>query len=86
MPYRFIKFLANTLLPSMAAAFFLGPKHRMPSALRASTAPKTRGSSGATTAKSTAWSLAKETMAGRSVAAMGQHTASAAMPPFPGRA
>ncbi len=86
MPYCFIRFLANTLLPSMAAAFFLGPKQRMPAPLRASTAPSTRGSSGATTARSMAWSLAKETMAGMSVAAMGWHSASADMPALPGRA
>ena len=42
----------NTLLPSMAAALASGPKQGMPAACRASTAPSTKGSSGATTTKS----------------------------------
>ena len=50
MPYFFIRFLENTLLPSMMAALARGPKQGMPAASRASTQPSTRGSSGATTA------------------------------------
>ncbi len=40
-----------------------GPKQGMPAAWSRSTRPRARGSSGATTAKSTAWALAKSTMA-----------------------
>ena len=50
MPYFFIKFLENTLLPSMIAAALLGPKQGTPTSFNASTAPRTSGSSGATTA------------------------------------
>ena len=45
MPYFFIRFLANTLLLSIAAAALVGPKQGMPQSLRASTAPSARGSS-----------------------------------------
>ena len=41
---------ANALLASMTAAFLSGPKQGMPAALSASTAPRARGSSGATMA------------------------------------
>ena len=50
MPYFFMRFLEKILLASITAAFLSGPKALMPSALRASTAPIARGSSGATTA------------------------------------
>ena len=40
----------KALLASMTAAFLSGPKQGMPAALSASTAPRARGSSGATTA------------------------------------
>ena len=86
MWYFFISSLANTLLPSMAAASFRGPKQGKPAAVKASTAPSTRGSSGATTTKSTAWAFAKSTMPGMSQAPTPPHTAPAAMPPLPGRA
>ena len=50
MPYFFIRFLEKTLLPSMMAAQALGPKQGIPFSSKASTQPRTRGSSGATTA------------------------------------
>ena len=86
MWYFCIRSLAKTLLDSIRAALASGPKQRMPAAWRASTHPRARGSSGATTAKSTAWLRAKATMAPMSVAPIsGTQTASAAMPPLPGR-
>ena len=84
MPYFSMRFLAKTLLPSMRAAALLGPKVRTPAAFIASTMPSASGSSGATTAKSTACSFANATIPSRSVALMGTHSASAAMPPLPG--
>ena len=50
IPYFFIRFFAKTLLPSMIAAFFRGPKQGIPMASSSSTHPSTSGSSGATTA------------------------------------
>ena len=50
MPYFFISPLAKTLLPSIMAARFSGPKQGMPSASIASTMPRHSGSSGVTTA------------------------------------
>ena len=50
MPYFFIRSLAKALLLSMTAALASGPKQGMPAAVKASTAPRARGSSGATTA------------------------------------
>ena len=51
-----------------------------------STAPKTRGSSGATTAKSILFSFAKFAIPSISFAPIFTHTASLAIPPLPGRA
>ena len=62
MPYFFMRFLEKTLLPSMIAAFLLGPKQGTPAASSASTQPRTSGSSGVTTAKSTFFSRANATM------------------------
>ena len=87
MWYFCIRSLAKTLLDSIRAALASGPKQGMPAAWRASTHPRARGSSGATTAKSTARLRAKATMPPMSVAPIsGTQTASAAMPPLPGRA
>ena len=87
MWYFFIRSLAKTLLASIRAALASGPKQGMPMAWSRSTHPRASGSSGATTAKPMAWEAAKSTMASMSVAAIsGTHTASAAMPPLPGRA
>ena len=84
--YFFIRFLEKTLLPSIAAAAFLGPKHLTPAASRLSTAPRTNGSSGATTAKSILFFNANSVIALISFAPISTHSASCAIPPFPGRA
>ena len=84
MWYFFISSLENALLASRMAALARGPKAGMPAASRASTMPKARGSSGATMTKSMALSLAQATMSSTSVALMGTHWATWAMPPLPG--
>ena len=84
MWYFFISSLEKALLASMTAALARGPKAGIPAASRASTMPRARGSSGATMTKSIACSLAQATMASTSVALMGTHWATWAMPPLPG--
>ena len=79
MWYFFISSLEKALLASMTAALARGPKAGIPAASRASTMPRARGSSGATMTKSIACS-----MASTSVALMGTHWATWAMPPLPG--
>ena len=86
IPYFFMSCFEKTLLPSIIAAFLSGPNVFMPLAFSASTAPSTSGSSGATTAKSILFSTANFTMPSISFAPIGTHSASAAIPPFPGRA
>ena len=86
MPYFFIRFLEKTLLPSMMAAALFGPKAGIPASCSASTQPNTSGSSGATTAKSIFCSFANLTIPSISLAPMSTQVASAAMPPFPGKA
>ena len=86
MPYFFISPFAKILLPSICAAAFDGPKTGMPMCSRASAMPRQRGSSGVTTAKSAFTSRARSTAPSISVAPTGTQTASAAMPPLPGRA
>ena len=49
IPYFFISFLENALLPSMIAAALFGPKQGIPFSSSMSTSPRTSGSSGATT-------------------------------------
>ena len=68
------------------AAFLDGPKHGIPLLSRISTNPNTSGSSGATTQKSMFILTAKSVMPSKSVALMLTHSASFAMPPFPGHA
>ena len=70
----------------MIAAALLGPKVLMPTALSASTAPSTNGSSGATTAKSILFSTANSTIFSMSFAPISTQVASAAIPPLPGSA
>ncbi len=84
MWYFFISSLENALLASITAALALGPKAGMPASSRVSTMPRARGSSGATTTKSMAFSLAHFTMPSTSVAFTSTHWASWAMPPLPG--
>ena len=81
-----IRSFENALLPSIIAALLLGPKHGIPFPSSSSTMPSTSGSSGATIAKSIFSLMAKSLTASISVALMSTHTASFAMPPFPGRA
>ena len=82
--YFFIRVLEKILRASMLAASAVGPKAGIPAASMASTMPRARGSSGATTTKSMAWLLAHFTMPSTSVAAMGTHWAMDSMPPLPG--
>ena len=70
--------------PSRIAAFFLGPKVRMPAASSSSTRPPTRGSSMPTMTRSMAFSFAKATILSNSMAPMGSHCAYSAMPALPG--
>ena len=86
MPYFFIRFLENTLLPSITAARLSGPKQGTPIPFSRSTAPSTRGSSGATIAKSIFFSAANAVIPSISFAPTGTQTASCAIPPFPGSA
>ena len=73
--YFFIRFFENTLLPSIIAADLSGPNVLKPSALSASTIPRTSGSSGATTTKSAFISFASATIPSISVAFTGLHSA-----------
>ena len=84
--YFFISSFANTLLLSITAAALSGPKHLIPMASSASTAPRASGSSGATTAKSILFAAANSVIFSMSFAPMSMHSASFAMPPFPGSA
>ena len=84
--YFVINSFAKILLLSISAAFLSGPKHFTPSASRASTAPIAKGSSGATTAKSIAFSRANSTMPSISSAEILTHSANSEIPPFPGSA
>ena len=61
-----------------------GPKAGMPASSRASTMPRARGSSGATTTKSMACSLAHRTMPSTSAVFTSTHCAAWAIPPLPG--
>ena len=84
MWYFSIRPLEKTLLDSMTAALARGPKAGTPAASMASTMPRARGSSGATTAKSMPWEAAQATITSTSSALMGTHRATWAMPPLPG--
>ena len=82
--YFFIKSFENALEPSRIAAFFFGPNARIPAASSSSTRPPTSGSSIPTITRSTSFSLAKATILSNSIAPIGAHSASAAIPAFPG--
>ncbi len=84
MWYFFIKSLENALEPSRMAAFFLGPNTRRPAVSKASTTPPTSGSSIPMTVRSISFSFANATSLSNSMAPMGTHSASSAMPAFPG--
>ena len=84
MLYFFIKSLEKALLPSRMAAFFRGPNTRSPASSSTSTSPAARGSSGPTMTRSTSFSLAKEAILSNSSTPMGTHSATSAIPAFPG--
>ena len=70
--------------PSRRAAAAVGPKARSPAAAKRSTSPMVSGSSGPTTVRSIACSLAKRRSLFRSSAETGTHSATRAMPALPG--
>src|SRR4029079_767123 len=76
--------LVKPLEPSSCAACLLGPNALMPALARSSTIPATSGVSGPTTTKSTLLVLQKSITAGWSVISTATHSASLAMPAFPG--
>ena len=82
--YFFIRSLENALEPSKIAAFFFGPNTRSPSASKTSTIPPTSGSSIPMIVKSISFSFANATSLSNSMAPIGTHSASAAIPAFPG--
>ena len=86
MPYFFIRFFEKTLLLSMIAALARGPNALIPLAINVSTMPSANGSSGATNTKSTAFSFENATIPSLSIALILIHSASFAIPPFPGAA
>ena len=84
MWYFFIRSFENALLPSRTAAFFSGPNTRSPLALKTSTIPPTSGSSMPMTVRSILCPQAKSASFSNSIAPIGTHSASSAMPAFPG--
>ena len=84
MLYFFIRSFENALDPSRIAALALGPNARSPAASKASTAPATRGSSGATTVRSIPCSFANDTCLSNSITPMLMHSATSAIPALPG--
>ena len=63
MAYLAIRSLANSLLDSIRAAAFVGPKARSPAALNASTTPAANATSGPTTVRPMPFCAAKSEMA-----------------------
>ena len=84
MLYFFIRSLENAFDPSRMAAFFLGPKVRMPAASSSSTRPPTSGSSIPTITRSISFSFANATILSNSMAPIGAHSANSAIPALPG--
>ncbi len=84
MPCRSMNCLANTLLPSISAARWLGPKTASPRLASSSATPRVSGSSGPTTVRSIFISVAKSARRWTSSAARGTRSATAAMPGLPG--
>ncbi len=84
MPYFCINFLEKTLLDSIWAAAFVGPKIGMPSFWNRSTIPAARGASGPTTVRSmfsSCETLTKDSMSSEDIFSL---RAIAAVPAFPG--
>ena len=84
MLYFFMRSLEKAFDPSRIAAFLRGPNTFSPSASNTSTIPPTNGSSIPTIVKSIACSFAKATSLSNSMAPIGTHSASAAIPALPG--
>src|SRR3989442_1100445 len=86
MPWRSIRFFANTLDPSIAAARALGPKTMRPAAASRSASPATSGTSGPITVRSTRSRLANATSSSCESTLMSTHDAWRAIPGLPGAA
>ena len=88
MPWRIMKPLANSLLPSSVAPLAVGPMMSMwlvvGSSLKLSKMPCTSGSSGPTTIMSMPFSRANALSAGKSVAFIFTFSPTAPVPAFPG--
>ena len=82
--YFFIKSFENAFEPSRIAAFLRGPNTFKPSASNASTTPPTNGSSIPMIVKSIFSSFAKATNLSNSIAPIATHSATPAIPAFPG--
>ena len=82
--YFFMRSFENAFEPSRIAAFFFGPKHLSPAFSNSSTIPPTSGSSMPMIVKSMALSFANDTSLSNSIAPIGTHSASAAIPALPG--
>ena len=82
----FIMSFEKIFEPSIIAALLSGPKQGIPALCKLSTAPKTKGSSGATTANSISFSTANFVMPSISLAPILTQVASLAIAPLPGSA
>jgi hypothetical protein len=79
-----MRFLAKTLEPSISAAAALGPNTRSPASSKRSTIPAQSGASGPTTVRSMDSRVAQASSPSTSSAPMSTHSATPAMPAFPG--
>ena len=84
MSCRSMNCLAKTLLPSISAAAFWGPKTKRPRAASSSARPSESGSSGPTTVRSIRLSTAKSASSWISSGEIGTPVASGAVPGLPG--
>ena len=82
--YFFIKSFEKALDPSRIAAFFLGPNTFRPRDSNTSTTPPTSGSSMPMIVRSISFSCAKSASFSNSIAPISTHSASSAIPAFPG--
>ena len=82
--YFLNSFFINAFDPSSWAALPLGPNALIFSASKASTKPRTRGTSGPITTKSMVFFFANVTIAETSLSRISTHSAMSAMPALPG--
>ncbi len=82
--YFFIRFLANTLEPSIIAEFLLGPNTRRPFFSKTSTIPSARGLSGPIIVRSICSDKAKSESSSWLLTGMSIHSAHCSIPAFPG--